>query len=460
VAGPVFASLTSNYGPHQCGLTAGGLAYCWGRNTFGEVGDGSTTDRTTPTAVSGGRSYTSIAMSSYATCAVTAAGQVYCWGWTGEGILGDGDAGTIRTVPTLVSTGGRTYSKVAVLDDFICGIETGGALSCWGRAPDGMHILPTTVATGVSLTSLTAGFYQICGVTATGAGYCWSESNGFGQEGTGDTSPHSTPTPISGGLTFAEIRAYAYNTCGRTTTNVLYCWGNGTFGPTIGDGTSGVSESVPTTVAGGIPFGSLIGGGIGYTCAAATTGQPFCWGNGTLGTAATSSSTTPVPVDWIEGTAGVPRSLIINDGDATTECPGCSVFPDPTALVRDYAGNPINGATVAWAITSGGGTLSGATSVTGAPDPSGIAHIVWTLGPSVGPNSMTATLTVGPTVIGNITFNADAEFSVGGARPASRPRPPIVTRSPSAVLRPGMIGGPPGAVRRPVVTGRPSGAMP
>ncbi|MFI5309783.1 MAG: hypothetical protein ACHQQ3_01005 [Gemmatimonadales bacterium] len=406
--GLVFASLVSNYGSHQCGLTAAGQAYCWGRNSFGEVGDNSTTDRLSPVPVAGGLTFTSLSASSYNTCGVTPASQVYCWGWTGGGIMGDGDEGSIRTVPTLVITGGRVYSKVAVLDDYVCGIETGGVLSCWGHAPDGTHITPATVATGVALTSLTAGFYHICGLTAAGAGYCWGTLNSDGEVGDGSTGARATPSAVSGGLTFAEIRAYAYNTCGRTTTNVLYCWGGQVFGSTIGDGSSGVARMVPTAVLGGIPIGSLMGGGIGFSCSAAITGQPFCWGGTALGSATTFSSTTPSPVDWVEGTVGTPRSIIINGGDGQSVLAGGRVPIDPAVLVRDFGGSVVSGATVSWAVTAGGGSVTSATTTTGGPPSNtpGVAAVGWILGAAPGANTLTATLTVGATVIGIVVFTA------------------------------------------------------
>src|SRR6185369_4544186 len=101
--GLLFASLAEGSADHACGLTASGQAYCWGANGFGQLGDGTITDRTAPVAVSGGLTFTQLAVSTTATCGLSSSGALTCWGWAGYGLYGDGvfaTMGTIRTTPT------------------------------------------------------------------------------------------------------------------------------------------------------------------------------------------------------------------------------------------------------------------------------------------------------------------------------------------------------------------------
>ena len=100
--GVVFAGLSAGY-IHACGRTAAGVAYCWGWSQYGQVGDGTTGPvRLTPTAVAGGLLFASLsAGDSQFSCGRTAAGTAYCWGWNQYGQLGDGTT-TNRAVPTLV----------------------------------------------------------------------------------------------------------------------------------------------------------------------------------------------------------------------------------------------------------------------------------------------------------------------------------------------------------------------
>jgi alpha-tubulin suppressor-like RCC1 family protein len=85
----------------MCGLTASGEAYCWGFNRWGQLGDGTTTDKSTPVAVAGGLQFTSLWAGGRRTCGVTTSGTAYCWGEDRYGALGDG-TGINRTTPTPV----------------------------------------------------------------------------------------------------------------------------------------------------------------------------------------------------------------------------------------------------------------------------------------------------------------------------------------------------------------------
>jgi len=86
---------------HTCGVTNGNAAYCWGYNNHGEVGDGTTSQRTRPVAVVGGLTFTTISAGNVFTCGMTTTGDAYCWGDNGSGELGDGTT-TASLVPVRV----------------------------------------------------------------------------------------------------------------------------------------------------------------------------------------------------------------------------------------------------------------------------------------------------------------------------------------------------------------------
>jgi alpha-tubulin suppressor-like RCC1 family protein len=98
--GAAFTSLAAG-AFHVCGITSGGAAYCWGDNSHGQVGDGSTTDRNVPTLVSGSTAFTEIGAGFGHSCALTGADLMYCWGDNSSGQIGDGTL-TQRTSPTAV----------------------------------------------------------------------------------------------------------------------------------------------------------------------------------------------------------------------------------------------------------------------------------------------------------------------------------------------------------------------
>jgi alpha-tubulin suppressor-like RCC1 family protein len=94
---PALASLTPG-ADAICGLTSGGQAYCWGRGTSGQLGNGSTADSPDPVAVAGGHAFTSLAGGNYFFCGVDTATRVWCWGKNDHGQLGDGTT-TDRATP-------------------------------------------------------------------------------------------------------------------------------------------------------------------------------------------------------------------------------------------------------------------------------------------------------------------------------------------------------------------------
>jgi hypothetical protein len=233
-------------GVHTCALTTGGAAYCWGRNDVGQLGDGTRTDRAGPVAVTGGLSFTQIAVSTGGlfTCAITGSGAAYCWGANSDGQIGDGTIASAGvTSPTAVS-GGLVLSEITVGGFHACGLTSSNAAYCWGdnaagQLGDGTMIdrtTPVAVSGGLSFVSISAGYGHTCALTAGGVAYCWG-FNSFGQLGDASTSTTQAPVPVSGALTFSAIRAGVLHTCGITSGGVAYCWGLNEDGQ-LGDGTT------------------------------------------------------------------------------------------------------------------------------------------------------------------------------------------------------------------------------
>ncbi len=97
------ASIAGGSG-HTCALTVDGIAYCWGENSDGGLGDNSLTDRLIPTAVAGGHIFSKISAGHLYSCALTNAGAAWCWGNNPDGALGNGGT-SLDSVPHAVSGG-------------------------------------------------------------------------------------------------------------------------------------------------------------------------------------------------------------------------------------------------------------------------------------------------------------------------------------------------------------------
>ena len=122
----------SSFGlPLRCGLVTTGEAYCMGENNLGQVGDGTTTNRTSMVPVAGGLRFTQIVGGADTFCGITMAQDAYCWGDGYDGHLGSAPALLFSTMPVLVP-GGRKYLKLAVGNGNACGIVVGGTIYCWG----------------------------------------------------------------------------------------------------------------------------------------------------------------------------------------------------------------------------------------------------------------------------------------------------------------------------------------
>lgn len=374
-----YASIWAGDG-HACAIDTRGFAYCWGRNTFGQVGDGTTTDRLRPTLVSDELTFVSIGAGYAHTCGLTADAAIVCWGGNRAGQFGDGtmsDHPDPRAVP-----GDRRYISLAVGSYHVCAVTVDHETYCWGAAglsrDDGTlggpaseicggyygaggqwpcSTTPVRVAGDHRFDSLTAGVAYTCGLTAAGDAYCWG-FNAFQVYGDGTDTESAVPVPAAGAVRFQRLDGGGTHACGIQD-GVGYCWGarSGSYGQ-LGNGTF-YGSSTPSRVAGGITFRLLRpyrgNNTDAHTCGIAADDVAYCWGNnrmGQLGTTApdlcNGSSSNPPPC------ASVP--LPVDGGLA---------FRDVSAGVQFTCGVTTAGVVYCWGSNEygqlGNGTMTSAT---------------------------------------------------------------------------------------------------
>ena len=278
-----------------CGIDTTGLLHCWGTNSPGLLGLGSTDFsrvEATPQAV-GSSHWLDVQAGNIHFCAIRDDGHLFCWGINGDGQLGI--AGGPRTTPTEVEAGG-TWSAVAPGDVHTCAIRSDGALFCWGSGGFGKLGVSGTpggsaavrVGTATDWIAVSAGVEHTCGVRGNASGgvlYCWGNQE-FGRLGDGiSTGMVETPSSIDATHPYVDVAAGQYHSCALTFDGEVYCWGVGARGGT-GLGLPGDAD-VPTLVSMLAEPVDAIAVGWTHTCAAAITsgslGALRCWGDGTMG---------------------------------------------------------------------------------------------------------------------------------------------------------------------------------
>jgi alpha-tubulin suppressor-like RCC1 family protein len=290
-------------GQHTCGVTPTDVAYCWGYNGWGQLGDGSAVEaRVHPSLVVGGLTFRQVSAGENHTCGVTTSNVAYCWGIAGA--LGNGtELGSVRPVRVV---GGLAFRSVSAGTHHTCGVTPTNVMYCWGRNFSGQlgdgtrmgRLQPVRVAGGLAFRGVSAGGGHTCGVTTGNVAYCWGV-NEAGQLGNGtrtgpqtcsdpfigDVACSTRPVQVAGGLAFRQVNAGAGrggvgHTCGLTTSNVAYCWGNNGSGG-LGDGTRTLRVR-PVRVVGGLTFRG-VNAGTHHTCGVTTTDVAWCWGGNSSG---------------------------------------------------------------------------------------------------------------------------------------------------------------------------------
>jgi alpha-tubulin suppressor-like RCC1 family protein len=235
-------------GAHTCAIgSTGGAAeqlYCFGANSDGQLGDGTTTSRMAAAAVALGTAapYEIVAGDAHS-CALDRDGYIWCWGRGTDGQLGDG-SGQSRTTPVKVDLGARDRRAAAIAAGgaHTCARADDDQVWCWGRGAEGQlgtgdttnALAPVQLTTLGAARSVAAGGAHSCAALSDGTARCWG-ANDLGQLGDGTTHARPAPTLVLGLRDVATIAAGAAHSCAVLTDGSTTCWGADTSGQ-LGDG--------------------------------------------------------------------------------------------------------------------------------------------------------------------------------------------------------------------------------
>jgi alpha-tubulin suppressor-like RCC1 family protein len=376
----------------SCLLSIAKTVMCWGQNTYGQLGDGTTTSAISPKIVSALSNVVDIDLDSQHVCAVTRSGSVYCWGANSSGQAGV-PGGASVTAPTLVP-GINNAVSVRVGATHSCALISGGSVMCWGSNSSGQlgngtsatSVTPVQVSNLLGALSFDAGGSTTCAVTSTRTVQCWGQANS-GQIGNGSTfkslipaaSSISSVSSVSVGSTHVcavkisnevwcwgsgasgklgnsttvnrntpfkvpnllanSVSAGASNTCAVIPTGSIKCWGLGTSGQ-IGNGTQ-TSHSLPISTGGGVISPSKLAIGAVHACVIGSLNKVFCWGsnsNSQLGTPPGSINTVPQNVIATYQVMGTPviGALAVSDTGRTTANISWNILDDGGSEITNY----------------------------------------------------------------------------------------------------------------------------
>ncbi|WP_018587541.1 Ig-like domain repeat protein [Salinispora arenicola] len=403
-----------------------GTGLAWGLNNVGQLGDGTTTDSSTPVAVGvpAGTTVTAVAAGEFHSVAVTSTGTVLAWGYNDVGQLGDGSTTSSSTPVAVDVPAGTTVTAVAAGDRHSLAVTSTGTVSAWGANTDGQLGDGTTtssstpvavdVPAGTTVTAVAAGGAHSVAVTSAGTVLAWGNNN-FGQLGDGTTTDSSTPVAVDlpAGTTVTAVAAGKFHSVAVTSAGTVLAWGFNDSGQ-LGDGTT-TNRSTPVAVD--LPAGTTVtavaAGGF-HSVAVTSAGTVLAWGFnnfGQLGDGTTTDSSTPVAVDLPAGTtvtalaAGELHSLAVVPSTSTTTLQVSPPNPTPDQPVTLTATVTCTASTPTGTVTFLDGTK--------------------TLGTEPLPASPTATLTVTRLTPG--THHIHARYNGDNNCPTSTSNPTTVT---------------------------------
>lgn len=300
----VLFKVISAAGRHTLGVANDSTVWAWGNNSNGQLGDGSTSRKTTPTKVEGnlidvisvaaGRENFSLALKSD--------GTVWSWGSNANGQLGIGSSGGSQYLPVQVS-GLTDVIAIAAGGAFSLALKKDGTVWSWGKNSEGqlghgttsMSTTPKQVIGGLkNVIDIAGGGGFALAVTSDGSLWSWGENNYY-QLGDGTKTNNSTPKIVKGVAGVNSVTCGRFFALALKNDGTVWAWGQNNYAQ-LGNGSTSTFVSTPALVGGGLQNVIDISGGNDFSLALKNDGTVWAWGinsDGQLGNNTKTTSTLP-----------------------------------------------------------------------------------------------------------------------------------------------------------------------
>jgi len=272
----------------SCTRVRNGTIRCWGNNEDGQLGDGRGASvgalGLVPTSVTAVRGAIQLAVGDYHACALEGTGRVQCWGHGGNGQIGS-DAARAFASPRVI-TGFGAARAIASGAEHVCAVDRNGGAWCWGRNTEGQlgdgiagsRIKPVRVVGITDAIAIASGSHHSCAVMKGGTVSCWGDNHHLQLGPNSGTQPkHNTPVRVPGLSDVVQVEGGLAHTCVRQRSNRVLCWGSNEAGQ-LGHSSSASRRAVPTELrVTSDTFGLALGRA--HTCSLGRSGEIVCWGS-------------------------------------------------------------------------------------------------------------------------------------------------------------------------------------
>ncbi|MEI7917846.1 MAG: prepilin-type N-terminal cleavage/methylation domain-containing protein [Candidatus Saccharibacteria bacterium] len=254
---------------HTCAVASDNLAYCWGHGNSGQLGNNTIVDSLVPVAVNtagvlSGKTVLSLSAGVQDTCAVASDNLAYCWGSNQYGILGDG-TNNLSSVPVAANTSGvlsgKTINSITASYYHSCVIASDNQVYCWGSnwygelgnnstADSWVPVATSTTGalSGKTVISIANSTFDTCAIASDFKVYCWGGAD-YGQLGNSTFTQSNVPVVVSNTSNFTNQSIISISAtdsihaCALAFDNNIYCWGSNIYGE-LGNGST-TNSNIP-----------------------------------------------------------------------------------------------------------------------------------------------------------------------------------------------------------------------
>jgi len=294
--GTGYKAIAAGKGPdtaYTLAVKSDGSLWAWGDNTHGQLGDGTNTATLSPKQIGTATGYLLLAAGYYHSLAIKSDGTLWAWGKNDHGQLGDGST-TTSLVPKQIGSD-TTFVAIAAGESHSVALKSDGSLWTWGQNGHGQLgngssstdvLAPGNVGSGYSL--IAAGKYHTAAIKTAGTLWAWGD-NSFGQLGDGSQLPRSSPGQVGTDIGHTAITAGYGHTVAIKNGGEVWAWGGNLYG-SLGDGSILDSYS-PKRIDTG--YASVAAGNF-HNAALKSDGSLWAWGDNGFGQVGDGTTTSPV----------------------------------------------------------------------------------------------------------------------------------------------------------------------